>query len=497
MKKIYICVLLFSLMVFPQHINDVYKKVERKLTFDKKYLNIYTVEFKPTNEDLEGLTNIPRYEIPQPYSFKVADNISYGIVFLKEVIEIDTMTILYVKEIVDKSVTDENLFGGSSGPQIDTNIVLRFRDVQELYENNFTTYAKMYNILVRTSQEQEPISLLGINVDQDFQKSRGISGKNNQDFLNYMKLNSIHRYPPIVDDSKQSRRSRRGQKPTVATDYQIDASFSQASFFHPSMDLGFSTISAELGFGAKVLNIHPWQSMTLSTGIRALVSISGEKQNLFDDYLLDAKLMGRLRINTSGFAHHLPFLFINKPLLNVGSGVVFDFATTRAYGLPFINLYLSTGAVDVSNPFVTIGKPDSSFGYFSFKQWETSMSFYWNSSEDLTMRFRMDVGVGNYDVYEAKYYQGVSRKLVYNQIQPMLKLHLNFSPKNVEFFGTSFKLFDNHLWFDFWIKLFDLDETQNFRFESQYISAPMFRGTKPWEMDGATSIVQVRYRYGF
>lgn len=497
MMKSLLCVLLITCAIFPQHINDVYKKVERKLSVDKKYLNIFTLEFKPTNEDLNGLTNIPRFEMPEPYSFKVADNITYNIVFLKEVIEIDTMTILYIKEIVDKSVTDENLFGGSGGPQIDTNMVLRFTDIQELYENNFSTYSKLYNILVRESQEIEPSSLLGINVDQDFQKSRGISGLNNQDFLNYMRINSIHRYPPIVDDTKTSKRSRRGQKPAVATDYQIDASFSHVSFFHPSMDLGFSTISAELGFGSKVLGIHPWQSMTMSTGIRALVSIGGEKPNLNDDYVIDARLMGRLRINTSGFAHHLPFLFINKPLLNVGSGVVFDFATTRAYGLPFFNLYLSTGAVDVSNPFVKIGKPDSSFGYFTFKQWEASMSFYWNSSEELTMRFRMDVGIGNYDVYEAKYYQGVSRKLVYNQIQPMLKIHLNFSPKNNDFFGTSFKLFDNHLWFDFWIKLFELDETQNFRFESQYISAPMFRGTKPWEMDGATSIVQVRYRYGF
>lgn len=495
--KILQCVLLFSFIMFPQHINDVYRKVERKLTFDKKYLNIFTIEYRPKAEDLNELTNIPRHELPTPFSFKVADNISYQIVFLKEVIEIDTMTILLVKEIVDKSVTDENLFGGSGGPQIDTNIVLRFRDIQELYENNFSVYEKLYTLLVKESQEQEPFSLLGINVDEDFQKSRGISGRNNQDFLNYMKINSIHRYPPIVDETKTSRRSRRGQKPVVATDYQIDASFSQVSFFHPSMDLGFSTISAELGFGTKVLGVHPWQAMTMSTGIRALVSISGEKQNLFDDYIIDARLMGRLRINTSGFAHNLPFLFTNKPLLNVGSGVVFDFATTRAYGLPFINLYLSTGSVDVSNPFVTIGKPDSSFGYFSFKQWEASMSFYWNSSEDLTMRFRMDVGLGNYDVYQAKYYQGVSRKLVYNQIQPMLKLHINFSPKNNDFFGTSFKIYDNHLWFDFWIKLFELDETQNFRFESSYISSPIFRGTKPWEIDGATSIVQVRYRYGF
>lgn len=360
-------------------------------------------------------------------------------------------------------------------------------------------YDFLFNkVVLQLEAGEEPGSLLTIDIDEQVSKSGGITSTDNKDFINFARVNGIHRFPKDpVSASKQTGRRRQQQAEVVASEYQVDASFSKASFFHRSMDFGFSSISAEMGFGTPVLNVLPWQSMSMNLGIRSLVSISGDVNNIMDAFIIDAKLLGRMRLNTSGFASYLPFLFTDKPRLNVGPGIMVDIAGSRAYGLPFFNLYLSTGSNDFSNPFTTFGKSDSADAYFTTKQWEMSMSFYWNNSEQMTVRFRMDVGIGNYDVYKINYYRGMNQKLVYNQIQPVISTYVTFVPKGNEFFGSKFRIFDNVLGIEFWMKVFELAPSHLFRFETTYISPPLFRSVHPWETGEGSSLVQVRYRYGF
>jgi len=262
------------------------------------------------------------------------------------------------------------------------------------------------------------------------------------------------------------------------------------------MNFGFSRISAEFSFSNDVLNLLPWQSMTMSGGIRTLISLSQNYQNLYDDFLIDARLLGRFRINTSSFASNIPNIFTDPPKLNVGPGIIVAASITRAYGLPFLNFYYSTGSTNVENPYVTIGTPDSSTAYFSFTQWETTMSFYWNTNENLTLRFRADIGIGRYNVIKAVYHNGIKTSSAYNQIQPVVKFNLDFVPKGNKLFSANFKWFDNIISLGFWLKFLEIKPYSVIRFEIKYISEPIYRSLRPWENKGST-MVGLRYRFGF
>jgi len=202
-------------------------------------------------------------------------------------------------------------------------------------------------------------------------------------------------------------------------------------------------------------------------------------------------------MNLHNFVDNLPFLSGEKPLLNVGSGLILDVSGSRVYGLPAFNLYVASGKNDVSFPYASIGPSDSSTAYFTYRQWETSFSFYWNSSEERLLRMRMDIGAGGYNVVKAVYYNNTaSKQLVYNKIKPSLTLYINFAPQNLEFMGASFRLYDNVLTTSLWMKIIEFSPVSSLRFEASYITSPILRSVYPWEYDGGNSIVQLRYRYG-
>lgn len=490
----------FECIVAQTNLKNTYNKIERKLAEDKNYLDTYSIMFQANAVRLEGLQNIPRTNEKPPFNFNPAETYSYEIVFMKENAEFDSTTVLQVKETVDKAASTSDFFGTSSSESTkEVNIVLTFQDIEELYFNYPETYAALFKLTEFLIHNNEPVKLLGIKVDEQVNKSKGITSKNNQDFLNFQTVNSTHHYPKVVLETQKKARRARGQvQETAATDYKIDASFGDVSFFYKDLDLGYSTISGEINMGAKVLNVHPWQVMSITAGIRSLVTISGTSQNLLEDFIIDARLMGRAKLNTSSLVGSLPFVFVSKPKLNVGSGLVLDLSASRVYGMPFVNFYLATGATKAFNPSVKfVDRKGESVAYFSPQQWEASMSFYWNTNEDMTLRFRLDVGAANYNIQKINYSTGGSLNQVFNKIQPTTTLYLNFAPKNIDFFGSSFRLFDNQLTIKFWLKLIEFSSSHSFRFETSYISAPFMRSIKEWEAEEGASYFSVRYRYGF
>lgn len=494
--------LVFSYCTFGQTIvRRTYSKIEKKLAEDKNYLDVYSAMFQTSQVKLDGLSNIPRTNDKPPFNFSAAETNTYEIIFMKENAEFDSLVVLEVKETVDKAASTGDFFGTSSSEQSkEVNMVLTFQDVQELYFNHPEFYDALYKLTEHLIDLNEPVKLLGLKVDEQVNKSRGITSKNNQDFLNFQLSNSNHHYPKVAADTQKKSRRSRGQTPTTtATDFKIDASFGDVSFFYKDLDLGYSTVSGEVNMGAKVLNVQPWQAMSLTAGIRTLVTLSGSSQNLLEDFIIDAKLMGRTRLNTSKLVKSLPFVFVSEtPKLNVGSGFILDLSATRAYGLPFFNFYLATGATQSFAPSVKyVDKNGDLVACFTPQQWESSMSFYWNSSEEMTLRFRMDLGVAGYSVEKINYTTGGPITQIYNQVQPTVSLYMNFAPKNVDFFGSTFRLFDNQLTVKLWMKLLEFSTDHSFRFETSYISAPMMRPQREWENPDGTSFVTIRYRYGF
>lgn len=484
-------------------VEDFYLKVEKKLLVDKKYLNLYSVSFQPTAEEASQLSNIPKVHGGRTASLISKEGVMYSIVILKENLELDSLVLLAVKKIEDKAAASDKFFGdASSGPQIDTTVVLSFSDLQELYFTNSNFYNQLYAVTERKLKEEDPASMLSIRIGDKSTKSKGITSIDNTDYLNDNRANSIHRFPkPTGDELKKIAPRRRGAAAEVSSEseFSIDASFSHVSFYHKQMDFGFSSLSAEVNTSARALNMIPWEPMTLTMGVRSLLSISqiANTQNLKNDFILDAKLMGRMRLNTSKLIGKLPFIFGPKPILNVGPGFILDISGTKGYELPFFNFYLSVGSEDATKPYVSIGKPDTSLAYFSFKQWESSMYFYWNSSEDRTLRYRLEVGMGNYDVYKANYLNSVlaGSKMIFNKIHPIVGLQLNFAPQNIDFLSLSSRFYDGKLSLHVWMKLLEFADGHVFRLETYYVSAPMFRVKYSWEPIEGSSLVQLRYRY--
>ncbi|MCF8240050.1 MAG: hypothetical protein K9J16_01585 [Melioribacteraceae bacterium] len=503
MKNKYFIIFLILLVysTFAQtEVDRYYEKIEDKINNDKRYLDLYTVNFLESEVDRSIFSNIPKSVSDESFTIQSGEGVTYSFIYLPETIETDSLILLELKEIVDRSSTGEGGFfeAASGGIQIDTNIALSFRDLQNLYFENREMYDRMYDFVVSKVNEYEPYSLLKIDVDKDIKKSKGISGKNNQDYLNYNWVNSRHFFPkPLVQKSSRGRGRGRGEETAASTQHIIDASFSHGTYYNPEyMNFGFSMISAELNSNTKVLNLLPWQSMTMSLGIRTLITLSDEVQNIYDDILIDAKIMGRFGINMSSFSHQIPTIFTDPPKLNVGSGVVLDLHTSRIFGLPFINLYFAFGSKDVTNPYVSFGPADSATAFFTSYQWETTMSFYWNTSDSRNFRLRMDIGAGGYDVNRAVYYKGITEALIYNNIQPVINFHMSFVPKDSELLSANFKFFDGIIKSNLWFKVFELEPNHVFRFETTFMTSPFYRGVKPWENEGGASI-QIRYRYGF
>jgi hypothetical protein len=505
---IIVIILLFGAFSHAQQIlDDYYQRIEKKMIFDKKYLNVYMVSFQPSAAESASLKNIPRAGTSGTVSFDSKDNVTYQVLLLKENFELDSMVLLTIKKIEDRGAGGESFFGSATGgPQIDTSTILSFVDLQELYFAESPFYSTLYQKINNVLKNDDAQYLLGVRLNEKANKSRGITSPDNTDFLNFAKANSIHKYPAFVDVAKPAGTSRRRAAAPAAeaaaatgNEYIVDASLSHVSFFHKMMDLGFSSISAELNMGTRVLNLVPWQAMTTSIGVRSLFFLTNSAQpNPKNDLMIDAKIMGRMRFNMVNLVDKLPFVFTDKPILNVAPGIIFDITGTRAYNLPFFNFYFAAGSSDPADPTVKFGKSDSSYAYHTFKQWEATISFFWNTSEDKSVRCRFDVGAGNYDVYKAEYIKNVTTKtLLYNKIKPALTMTVNFSPQNVEFLGTSLRFYDNVMTMNFWLRLLELPGQHSFRLETIYVSTPLLRSVHPWEAPGGSSLAQVRYRWGF
>ncbi len=490
--------------IWSQDLSDFYKKVEDKLRYDENYLDIYQISFLPQPSDIAGLRNIPLVD-DSKFNFNIREGIQYYFVFLRKSLEIDSLVLLEVIEERDKSQTGQGaLFGDlSEGGNLETSTVIRFRDLLAMYYDHPEYYQRLYNLVEKLTDEYAPDSKLNLPIEENFKNTRGTTSMGNDDFLRYAWTNAHHYYPKN-DASASSgggrRRSRRGGGGGSATPFKIDFDFAKLTFYHKEMNFGSSILSAEAHFSPDALNLLPWQSMTMSLGIRNLFNVSQGQSRVNNDFLIDAGIRGRFRINTSSFAHKIPFIFVDEPKLNVASGLEVELHTTRLFKLPFLNFYLSTGTDDYTDPFVSFGTEDSSYAFFTATQWETSMSFYWNGNSSRTLRFKMDIGATGHDIIKATYYNGIQTSLIQNDITPLLALSLNFVPSylgnDTELFGLNLRLSDSIMRMKFWFKVFELSSGHLFRLETAFISNPYYRPLREWENEGS-GMVGIRYRYGF
>jgi len=484
-----------------QTYDDLYRKVDLKLKKDSSYLNLYYIDFTGPISVPSLASTLPRKD-DDPFSFKVNDNTTYRFVFLMDAIGIDSVELLYIEQRVDKSAAEGGFFGGGGGgPQTDITREYIFKDIYDLKLHHFDQYYALYKKVtdyIKKNEDAPPEKLLRINPDTEIQTSLGISSRDNQDYLNFMRTNFLHWYPK----PKVVQKAKRGAAvEEVKTSFRLDASLSHLSFSHEIMDFAMGGASVEYGFQEKVLNLLPYQATLFTAGFRTLVSISDKKLDLNKAVMVDITIFGRLKMNTSKLITSLPFVAADKPNLNMGTAGGFDIHLTRPFTLPFLNIYLNAGGPAYASPYVTIPKGTNREAYFSFSQAEATMSFYWNSSDKLTNRFRMDIGAAYYDIWKGTYIgkskSPSTKELIQSNFYPVINFYFNFISDGSEFYGFKSRLFDSQVSLTSWLKLAEISGGHIIRFEGTYISAPIGRKTRPWETKDGGAILQLRYRYGF
>ena len=497
MKKIFlfIFILISAGSAFGQQVEDYLNKIELKLNNDKNYLNLHYVTFNADSSNNIFGTELPKYEEEENFSFKLTDNIQYRLVFLKEGIGIEKPQLLYLDEIDFGENAGEGFFTAVNNAEVDTNRVLGFKDVYNLELNHKEIYNGLFSIVenyLSENDDESVPSLLGIHPETEIKTGLGVSSRDNSDYLAFARLNESHWYPKEEISSGFSRRGTGSGSPL-----RLDLSFSRLSLSHKVLDFSLGGTSVEASATERVLNLLPYQSRTLSTGFRTLLKL-GDYSDINKSTYLDAKFMARIKMNTNSFIKNLSYIQAEKSLLNVGSSIIAELNVTRPMNLPFINMYLSTGNKNYDDPLEIIENNGANYAYFSFTQAEFTMSFYWNTTDKLESKFKMDLGAGFFDISRAYYDDEnnvTSEATLQNTVSPVIAIHYNFVPQGNAIFGTSVKYFNAQFNSKIWLKLLELNKIHTLRLETLYISSPVGREMKEWENEGGV-MFQLRYRYG-
>ncbi len=513
MKKIiyllFAIVTVFGTSVIAQTSDDLVKMIDVKLKNDKKYLQVYSVPLELDKNKDKDLLVLPRTNRKEPFKFKFGDEYQYRIVILKDGIELDSLQLLYIEEIKLNSLVTEGLFESVTPPSDDTTLVMNFADMYNLKKNYPRKYYKLYDIVETyiLRNEDTPLeTLLKINPDTKIRKSFGFASRDMTDYLRFMRFNTPAHWYPREETNKVTRGRNKGRK---ETSFHLDASLYSLSFSHKFMRFGIGGASLELDVEEPLLNLLPLQSMLLDAGFRTVFML-GDKKTPKKNTYIDAKFQLRYFMSKETALdgqwqfNNFPLIFSDDLRLNTTTGVLADFSVTRPFTLPFMRFYFTVSDDDFTSPNAVLsGNPEINNGgryaYFTQNQFLYTMSFFWNGDEKMENMFKMDVGIGYHDIRCVEYGSGYairSSRLVYDKMQPYVKFYYTFAPSNVPLFNVNVKVYDSQATIGGWFRIFQTkDAVHNVRFDFQYITAPIGRELRDWEVNGGLAL-NLRYRYG-
>ncbi|MCF8260267.1 MAG: hypothetical protein K9J12_05805 [Melioribacteraceae bacterium] len=485
-----------SLLAQQRAVEDFIKKIDVKLKDDVKYLNLHFYTYRPSENPDPEFRSIPRPEGREPYSFVDDEYYSYDIVFLKDGVGLDSIYVLYVKQIKQPAPTEGGLFDQAAATN-DTTIVLKFNDLWYLKNEQRSYYDKFLEIIQQKLIEsednyQEVPTLLGLNVDNQIKTSLGMTSRDNSDYLRFERIMSHHWF--MKEPEKRSGRGRGGSA-GADSPFRFDVSLTKIGFSHEMMSFGNGVAGVEISFEEPVLNLLPYQSGAMAAGSRILFAMANDPDINKSTYL-DARFQIRLPLGKLYDA--MPFVILDSTTLNTSTSVVGDISVTRPFDLPFMRLYFAFGDPVYTSPEYIVNKGASRYAYYSFSQAEFTYSFFWNTSEIKEGRFKLDVGGGYYDIHKATLNAsgGIGKKeVIQDKFFPVIGLQYAFVPRNNPLFGGSTKFFDGQVKLNTWFKIAELGDNQVLRFEAMYVSDPITRKKREWETSGGI-LVQFRYRYG-
>ncbi|RMD49394.1 MAG: hypothetical protein D6830_04990, partial [Ignavibacteria bacterium] len=395
MKRIllfFISILLFS-NLHAQSIEEILNKIDLKLSKDKKYLNLYYIGFTPIEVKDTLLHWLPKPDDKKAFQMDFSDGVDYRLVFLKEGIGIDSMIVVYLQKIKRDVSQQAEFFAGGAQAQVDTSIEYLYSDFYYLQKNYPQKYAAVYNFLhsyIGDAGEESIQSMLGINPDKNVKTVLGVSSRDNLDYLDFARANYNHWYPYPKKKTATFARGGGANYP-----FRVDASFSSVTFsYSPWMDFNFGGgASIEFTTEDKLLNILPYEGMNFAGVARILLELEGEK-GMNKALYIDSRIGVKIKARTNEILSQMPLFMSDPPRLNTVTSFLVDIRATRPFSLPFMNLYLNVGSRNFENPYSILDVNGLQKAYFTFSQFAYTMSFYWNTSDKRTSRFRMDLGLG-------------------------------------------------------------------------------------------------------
>jgi hypothetical protein len=510
MKKIILFLtIVFISSSFAQTAEDLIKMIDVKLKNDKKYLQVYSLPLELDKNKDKDILVLPRTNRRDPFKFKFGDEYQYRLIILKDGIELDSLQLLYIEEIKLNSLATEGLFESVTPPSDDTTLVINFADMYNLKKNHRPLYNKLYDkaeTYILRNEDTPLETLLKINPDTKIRKSFGFSSRDMTDYLRFMRFNTpAHWYPK----EKKNTKTRGRNVGAKETSFHLDASIYSLSFSHKFMRFGIGGASLELDVEEPLMNMLPLQSMLFNGGFRTIFML-GDKNTPKKNTYIDAKFQVRyflsktLPFDGEWQFNNFPIIFADDVRLNTTTGMLADLNVTRPFTLPFMRLYFTISSDDFSSPNVVLnGNPDinngGAYAYFTQNQFLYTMSFFWNGDERMQNMFKMDIGIGYYDVYLVEYGGGLTIKdtrMVFDKIQPYVKLYYTFAPSDIPLFNVNVKVYDSQATIGGWFRLFRTkDGVHSIRFDMQYITAPIGRDLRDWEINGGLAL-NLRYRYG-
>lgn len=518
-------------------------KFKNEYQKEPNYLNVYLVEFKDT---LAGIKYLAREDGSKLVLKKSRDTVkTYQIYYLKNPIGLDPITPFMISMFATyqapKTGTGKSLIDKGSKTEkakVDTYLVYFPNDFIYLKNSSNNIDKKNYENIIQYIKEQiNPTKvlkkskmapkekyLLSLPVDQtnNNRMFKASVSSDNTDHLThlitdgYHKLTSYDKIKPVNQNNEDETDTTLSTGSSDNWWNFFDIVYSDLSLTKQTIcingisnlfSLGIAKVGFENSFEDRVLNYLPVEAPYHHYGVNVFFNMTGNLDEVQNSFFGNVRLFVRHRYNSANNFNWLPIFEVKNPRLNVNNGFTIEGELSKGFlsdlmkNLPVFTFYYSIGASKMPKPLYQIYDTTSIFPkhYYNRIQWEYGMSFFWNTSG--TTHYRLDLGVGGYDIYKNEYYldttdipvilSNTKRK---NYVQPYIALSYDAIP-NKAILGYRVKFYDSRISFKVWTKLFELFSS-DVRLEANVITKPFYRSLYQWESPGG-SLVQLRYRYAF
>lgn len=454
---------------------------------------------------------------------------SYYIYFIRNGLGLEEITPVMIAlsetPVLPKTANTLNDRGGSKKPAAEDpsqSVKFDIRDFVSLkynYPNEYREFCRFINRYknsekkLRASDTEKYLETFSDANEPQLSLNYGIVSRNNDDLIRYMKINSPRKFPDIENTSENPDSSYEGEQEGSSSSGFFALKYCDISLSQQCIGLNGLNVFLPEGLGGvglvnrfedKSINYLPFESPYLSPGLSLFLKLTDRPEELRESFFTELNVLGRIPYNSSKLLRYAPIFGVQNPKVNVTPGIIIDAHLSKNLikpfftNFPFVNVFISTGSENYSKPQTYYSSSSTmKSAYFLTSSWMLSLSFYWNSDVEKRGIYRLDIGIGGSKVRKVDYFLDSTEVSIEESItQPYVSMEYDLIPKKKPILGIKAGLYDNRMRCDFWMKLFEIAQSVDVRFECQYVGKTILRNLRDWESPGGF-FTQLRFRYGF